>query len=430
MRRLASFAAALLVLAAAPAALAAPPSPRVTAENVARAIEANYYDPARGKAVADELRAEAARGGFDRFTDPRVLATELSRRLKPKDAHFDVVYFGEEPPQGPGPGGGGPPPPQGDPFRRGNYGFRQVELLPGNLGLIELSGFVPIDFDDEADAARRAADAAVRLVSGADAVIIDLRDNGGGSPAMVGYLASAFTPAGADIYNVFHSRQGVRSEAPGRPYPTPILDAPVYVLISGRTGSAAEALAYTLQAAKRAVIVGEASAGAANPGGGFPAGGGFGVFVSTGSPRNPITGGNWETTGVTPDVKVPAERALEEAQRLALTAVLARGTLTGPDRTDSEWALAALTPSPVPPQNLADFAGDYSGVTVSVDGQTLRYVRGRRPAWTLVPIGPDLFRSRDVPTRRIRFQRGPDGRVTALEIVYPEGPVGLYPRGA
>ena len=71
--------------------------------------------------------------------------------------------------------------------------------------------------------------AALQLLSDSDAVIIDLRGNGGGSPAMVGYLTSAFTPKGADIYNTFHSRDGTFSEAPRDWYPSPRLDVKLRV---------------------------------------------------------------------------------------------------------------------------------------------------------------------------------------------------------
>jgi C-terminal processing protease CtpA/Prc len=141
---------------------------------------------------------------------------------------------------------------------------------------------------------------------------------------MVGYLMSAFTKPNATIYDVIHYRAGTESERPAQLYPHPRLDIPLYVLTSGRTASAAEAMAYELQAAGRAVVVGEVSSGAANPGGEFPAGEGFNVFISIGTPVNPLTRGNWEGKGVDPDVHVPADAALHRAQVLALEEVLAR----------------------------------------------------------------------------------------------------------
>ena len=344
------------------------------------------------------------------------LAAALSVRLRPPDAHFNVVYDPEAaagppmrrrpPPEGAAPG----PRRGGDPEARSHYGFRSVEILPGNVGYIDLRQFANIDFDDPADPARRAADSALAFVADADAVIFDLRHNGGGAPSMVGYLTSAFTPANAPIYNIFHSRDGTRSEAPEVFHPNPRLDVPVYVLISGRTGSAGEAFPYTLQGARRATIVGEASGGAANPGGLVPVGGGFGVFVSTGSPRNPNTGTNWEGTGVQPDVAAPWDRALERAHELALEQIVAADG----GRTDAAWALEVLRASGYG-GDLTAYAGTYGDQTVAVAGERLQITRGRRPPVELIPLGEDLFSVVGDPSRRVRFERDANGRVVAFE---------------
>jgi hypothetical protein len=405
--------------------------PRVVVDGIAQAISDTYFDAAKGAKIAADLRAAAAKGEFDGFTDPRDLATALGNWLRPLDAHFNVVWnpaAAAGPPQG-GPRLGPPDPAQiaqreaAD--RRVNFGFRRVEILSGNIGYIDLRQFA--DFDPEsADApARDKADAALALIGGTDAVIIDLRDNGGGSPAMVGYLASAFVPAGADIYNTFHDREGTSSEAPPRPYARPRLDVPVYILTSARTGSAAEALAYTLQQAGRATIVGEASGGAANPGGMVPAGNGFAVFVSHGAPINPISKKNWEGTGVQPDLASPSPQALIAARRAALTAVLAKAA-PGPARTDSQWALEALDAEAKPPvAPAADLAGTYSGVNVAVNGEgVLQLQRGRRPPQALLALGGDLYSVRGEPDRRLRFTRDDKGRPVALEYLTEDGSPG------
>ena len=300
---------------------------------------------------------------------------------------------------------------------RGHYGFRRVEILPGNVGYIELRQFSNIDFDNPDDPARRAADAALSFVADADAVIFDLRDNGGGAPSMVGYLTSAFTPANAPIYNVFHSREGTESEAPAVFHPNPRLDVPVYVLISGRTGSAGEAFPYTLQGAGRATIVGDASGGAANPGGMVPVGGGFSVFISQGSPRNPNTGRNWEGTGVLPDVAVPWDQALTRAHTLALEGIVAADS----GRTDAAWALEAMTADTVA-GDLSAYAGVYGDQTVSVAGDRLHIVRGRRPPVVLARLQDDLFTVVGDPTRRVQFTRDEAGRVRIMDSIGVGGP--------
>jgi C-terminal processing protease CtpA/Prc len=300
---------------------------------------------------------------------------------------------------------------------RGHYGFRKVEILPGNVGYIDLRQFSNIDFENPADPARRAADAALNFVTDADAVIFDLRDNGGGAPSMVGYLTSAFTAANAPIYNIFHSREGAESEAPAVFYPTPRLEVPVYVLISGRTGSAGEAFPYTLQSARRATIVGEASGGAANPGGMVPVGGGFAVFISQGSPKNPVTGKNWEGTGVLPDVAVPWDQALTRAHTLALEAIVAGD----PGRNDAAWALQAIN-STTAAGNLTPYAGAYGEQIVSVAGDRLQVIRGRRPPVLLTRLDGDLFTVVGDPTRRVQFSRDEAGRIATMDSVSLAGP--------
>lgn len=441
--RLALVAGAALILAATTAAVAqtAPPrapmtagpmvapavKPREAVAGVAMAISDNYWDPARGAKYAADLAAAADRGEFDAFTDPRDLATALSNWLKPIDHHFNVVWRPVDPNAPPPEARSGPPTPaeiaeHDATDARINYGFRRVEILSGNIGYIDLREFAGFDPEAPDQGPRDAADAALALIKGADAVIIDLRDNGGGSPAMVGYLASAFVPAGSDIYNTFHYRGGTESEAPPKPYAKPRLTVPLYILTSARTGSAAEALAYTLQQAGRAVIVGDASAGAANPGGMVPAGGGFAIFVSGGSPENPITHTNWETVGVKPDQPVAAAQALVAARRLALTAVLAKAP-EGPFRTDSQWALEALDTEgrpPIPPAK--DLAGSYSGVAVTINGEgLLQLQRGQRPPQVLLALGGDIFSVRGEPDRRMKFERDGKGAVVALNYLTTDG---------
>ncbi|MDI1325830.1 MAG: S41 family peptidase [Brevundimonas sp.] len=424
------FAAALI---AAFPALAQTPPPRETVEAVAGRIRDLYFDPVAGDRIADELEAESATGAFDALTEERDLAAALSRRLRPLDAHFNVAWDPNAPARpGPGPVVRAPGSPSaagaGEPMRRlarpanpmearGHYGFRKVEIQPGNIGYIDLRQFSNIDFDDPADPARRAADAALTFVADADAVIFDLRDNGGGAPSMVGYLTSAFTPANAPIYNIFHSREGAESEAPAVFHPSPRLEVPVYVLISGRTGSAGEAFPYTLQGARRATIVGEASGGAANPGGMVPVDGGFAVFISQGSPKNPNTGGNWEGTGVIPDVAVPWDQALTRAQTLALDAIVAADS----SRTDAAWALQAMN-STTGSGDLTPYAGAYGEQTVSVVGDRLHVVRGRRPPVVLAPLGENLFTVVGDPGRRVQFSRDEAGRVVTMDSLNLGGP--------
>lgn len=416
----------LLPLAAALAA------PRDVVEQVATLIENNYFDPTRAAEIAGDLRTRAQSGEFDSLGDPRDLATAVTARLQPRDHHFRLTWSPAGRPTSDRPDSADPGPAQSLETleRRNAYGFRRVEMLPGALGYIDLRTFADFSFAKPDEPARLAADAALALVTSADAVIIDLRNNAGGSPNMVGYLVSAFTTPDANIYNTFQQRDATESERPKQSYSKPRLDVPLYILISGRTASAAESTAYTLQAAKRAVIVGEVSAGAANPGGELPVGDGFNVFISTSTAINPVTGTNWEGVGVKPDVPINPDEALERAEILALEAVLAREP-NGASAVETRWILEALraetTPAPSNGAPLAQYVGTYTGgASIVVRNGTLGLLRDRRPLWALVRIRGDVFAVRDEPFRRVQFERDAARKVTRFELVRAGGPAAWF----
>jgi len=436
-RRLRSFAAVLFSLALIGLAAAAPSAPaagpRASVDRVAAAIDRHFYDPERAARLAAQLRSEAGAGRYDAYADPRDLATALSQRLSQEDKHFRVEW--RDPARFPEPAArdrGAADADYADAARRGNYGVRTLQTLPGNLGYLDLRELPDLDFADAADPARRALDASLALLAGSDAVILDLRGNGGGSPASVGYLVSAFTPRDAPIYNVFRWREGDRlrsqSEAPAQWYPQPRLDVPVYVLISARTGSAAEALAYTLQAARRATVIGERSGGAANPGDAFAAGAGLRVFVATGAPTNPITGGNWEGRGVQPDIDADPAQALAVARERALQRIVAAGG-QGAGALEARWALETLRAQATPVATVAaDYLGQYERMRIDEQDGQLLLRDGRRPPQALTALQPDLFCLSDDPRLRLRFERGADGRVAALQTQRADGGGSRYRR--
>ena len=196
-----------------------------------------------------------------------------------------------------------------------NQGFESVARLPGNIGLLRIAKFEPA-----ADAGPIAA-AAMRFVAGTDALIIDLRDNGGGYGDTVTLLASYFF---RDVQPLHEVR--TRTETtPGHTLPSvdgpKYLDKPVYVLLSAKSFSAAEAFAYDLQALKRVTVVGETSRGGANPSAEVLLSARFGAIIPRAITRNPITGGNCDGTGVIPDVPATADDALEVAKLAAAKAI-------------------------------------------------------------------------------------------------------------
>lgn len=198
--------------------------------------------------------------------------------------------------------------------RRQNFGFKKAEILDGNIGYLDFHIF------DRSGPALETGTAALNFLANSEAVILDLRSNRGGHPRMVQLVASCFIE-GRTHLNTFVGRNGQVQEEiwtlprfPGRT----MYDRDLYILTGPRTASAAESFTYIMKNLNRAVIVGENTAGAANPGGFRHVGEGFLVFIPTGKPVSPVTGTNWEGKGIEPDVKVSEILALRKAHSLAL----------------------------------------------------------------------------------------------------------------
>ena len=201
-----------------------------------------------------------------------------------------------------------------------NFDINRVERLRGNVGYLELYGFEPPDF------AGAVMEAAMQFVAHTQALIIDVRHNRGGSPAMVALLCSYLLPAYPPVHlNDLYWRP---DDSTRQWWTVPHLNAPrylhkpVYILTSQETFSAAEEFVYNLQVLQRATIIGEHTVGGANPGQGYRLHDHFWMFVPTGQSINPVTKTNWAKTGIVPDVKVPSELTLLTAHLMALNKLL------------------------------------------------------------------------------------------------------------
>jgi C-terminal processing protease CtpA/Prc len=220
-----------------------------------------------------------------------------------------------------------------------NFGVSKVEVLPGNVGLLDLRAFAPKALSAPA------LGAAMSLLAHTEALIFDLRANGGGDPETVAFLCSYLFPEGRRVHlNDIYDRPKNQTRqfwtdptVPGPRY----ADKPIYVLTSARTFSGAEEFSYNLQTQKRATLIGETTGGGAHPGGPVALGAGFVAFVPTGRAINPITKTNWEGTGVKPDLPTPAANALKVAHQRALRALLKAET-DGRRRQALEQTLALV----------------------------------------------------------------------------------------
>ena len=319
-------------------------------EIVTKALEllrANYVFPEQAGQAATAIEARLEAGEYDDL-DEVTLTERLTRDLQEitGDRHLRVVLGG-----GPGPRRqriGEPEEPKDHEARRlamrrmgrlDNFGIRQVERLDGNVGYLDVRRVaVPAN-------AGPAIGAAMELVAGTYALIIDLRHNGGGAPEGVVFWCSyLLDERPTHLNDIFHADTGETRQFLALPYVpgTRYLDRPVYVLTSGRTFSGGEDFAYTLQALGRATVVGETTGGGAHPTRGFPISAAVHIGIPFARSVNPVTGTNWQGTGVVPDVPADAERAYDVAYARALEKVLTMDDVPPPIADDAREALAGL----------------------------------------------------------------------------------------
>jgi tetratricopeptide (TPR) repeat protein len=280
-----------------------------------------YVYPDVAKKTGDHLKKQFESGKFDQFNDVESFSKALTEEVQAinKDKHMRVVPSA-------GMRRNNAPmtsedhveallksikSPQGSPG-----GFFEAKKLRGNVGYLEIRGFA-----NPAEGAP-IADAYMKLLQGSDAMIIDLRKNGGGSPEMVQYLCSYFFDKKVHLNSIYHREDNKTKEywtlenVGGRK----MADVPLFVLTSNYTFSGAEEFSYNMQTQKRATLIGETTGGGANPGGMRRINDQLAIFIPDGAAINPITKTNWEGTGVTPEVKTTAEAALEKGIELATKA--------------------------------------------------------------------------------------------------------------
>jgi hypothetical protein len=272
-------------------------------------------DPALAQKMADELRTHEKNGDDDAQTDGAAFADLLTRQMRDvsHDRHLEIVYrrirIPERTP--------GPPPELVVNYRkemeRSNCTFEKIMVLPHNIGYLKLNSF-----PDPAVCQQTAA-AAMASLNHVDAIIFDLRDNHGGSPAMVALMASYLFDRPTHLNDMYNRRENSTHQSWTRPaIPGNTLAAkPAYVLVSASTFSGAEEFSYDLKMLKRATIVGEKTRGGANMASKHRIDDHFEIFVPDTKPVNPVSGTNWSGTGVEPEIRVKAADALKTAQQLA-----------------------------------------------------------------------------------------------------------------
>ena len=298
--------------------------------------------------------------------------------------------------------------------RYNNFGFEKIERLKGNVGYIKLDEFA------SAEKAGATAIAAMNFVGYCDALIFDLRENGGGWPSMIQLITSylyespqhlnSFERRGEDTPQQFWTQAYVLGPR--------LSDVPVYVLTSGGTYSGAEEFSYNLQNMKRATIIGETTGGGAHDTDMYDLYD-FGIEVRVPHARavNPISGTNWEGTGVKPDIECPAAEALDVAYVEALKKLKSRARNSAHESA-LDWAIEGvemrLNPVTLSRRELKVYVGTYGPRTIILKGDTLYYQREDRPKYKMIPISKHRFALEALDIIRFEFVPDSNGRMSEI----------------
>lgn len=379
-----------------------PPQPRplarLTAKDRATAVQriqaeirAGYVFPELRAKLVEQLERSARAGRYD-VDDPMAFAERITDDLRAgsKDGHLGLLV------DPPGYAAALSPPKSDDGIAaferrraiREHHGLQELRRLPGNVRYLRISGFQWVP--DETGAAY---DDAMRFLKDGDAIIIDLRGNGGGDHSAVQYLVSHFLPPDTLEETFMHAGETSQSRTLAHVPAGRLQSKPLYVLIDGRSASAAEAFAYDVEQFKLGELVGATTAGAANNNKLVPIAPGFLFSLSFGRPVHPVSKSNWEGVGIKPTIASNPTQALDAALAHVL-GKLAQQRAAGPEAlAEYAWARTAadarLRPPTIDPAQLASRAGRYGEIEVVARDGALHLIRPNRPDLRLAPLTAD-----------------------------------------
>lgn len=406
-------------------------------DSVLAAIDHDYVYPEKAKAMNDHIHELQKKGFFKDVSDPLAFTDTLTFALQEvcPDKHMGVRYMpgidysqflpdslkSDEQKQQE----------LEENLKRGrfaNFGFQKVERLAGNIGYLDFRQFA------DARYAGATAIAAMNFLANCDALIIDLRQNGGGDASMIRLISTYFFKEPTHLTSWYYrpSDSIIQSWTNDYILGTPMYDMDLYILTSPYTFSAAEEFTYNLKNLKRATIVGETTGGGAHPVESF----GFenlkvAMRVPFGRAINPVTGTNWEGVGITPDIEVPQDQALDRAYVEALTKIKDKAT---DDQTKqaAAWLIdyknALLNPITLSPELMNKYVGVYGPRTITLENGKLYYQRVDRPKFEMIPMSENTFVFKDLDYFRLRVDTDDNGSVVSLTGIYDNGRTDVSPK--
>jgi len=378
-------------------------------ETIAAYIGERYVSPDNGKRISSEILRQLSKGRYTEYNNPEKLARVVDADLEEISGDKHLALFFD--PQmnkdlrEPNYENDSSDDLMLDEERRRNFGFRQLAILPGNVGYLDLRIFY--DPHHAGDKFVSAMD----LLSDCDALIIDLRNNGGGWGQAVALLSTYFFPESGEqkeLSSVYSRPEDKLYQSWTLPYVpgNRLSNCLLYILVSKSTFSAAEEFCYNLKQLERATLVGETTRGGAHPVDYKPVGKYFVLMLPEMTSIHPLSKTNWEGVGVEPDIKTTPALALQTAHLKALEE-LAKTTDDEKQAAWYNWHLqgkkAGLTPANPSQKVLKSYTGKYGSYEISLSDGVLYYSRGGRMKHKLLPLSEKIFAVADLDNLRFVF---------------------------
>lgn len=390
--------------------------------NLEKSLLENYISADNAQNMKNLIKRNLAKGLYDNITYPEEFAYNLTKDLRSvyNDLHLSVSFNPrleknlletstnrtskqtkaiEE-------------------ARRQNFGFKKAEIINGNIGYMYFDGFYDLNENSKSK-----VESVFTSLKGSEALIIDLRNNGGGSPDMVKYICSFLFNKPTHINDLYERRTNKTQSYWTEPVKGSrfFSNIPIYVLISNRTFSAAEEFAYDLQVLHRALLIGETTGGGAHPVSPQLITNGFIGFIPYARAVNPVTKTNWEAVGVKPDVKVDPNIALDAAVLAYYDFEIASLKDTNKLKT-IKWSRTMLN-AKIHPYNvdtlmLKSYTGKFGNETFTYNNGALYMKAKNGKTSRLVALSQATFKPEEIDHFKLEFIKNITGQIIEVLVTF------------
>ncbi len=400
--------------------LVTPQELNIIVDSISTIVKQYYVQPEIGTQIVTNIQAKYAKGAYTGITNPQTLADTLRADLRVinNDLHMSMVYRAprERTTEN------APSIQVNESGIWTNYGLSEIKVLDGNVGYLKIKHFTRHQY---LETIKPVITSAIESLKNTEAMIVDVRDNGGGFEDMVAYYISYFFDSTEPIHlsdyrcTLHDHTYGISTDPDV--LGTKLPDIKLYVLVNANTGSAAESFAYMLKHLGRATIIGETTVGAGNGASIHRVNDRFSVQVSSEETINAITKTSFEQVGVIPNIKTTSAQAFTKGYQLALTYLKEHNTHNiHPANYDQllEFIVIPEASTNIDTTEYTKYVGTYQGgnisITVTLENNILYgQMRAKGGKMTLTPLKDHIFKVGDIK-ERIQFVLDTKGNVTQL----------------